>query len=185
MGLTRGNVVDARVLRAPAAQINVHEMPGGHSIQQLHEALHVTLDAERQEDGLRVDVTLENRGAGHAVPTGMPGRRILLELEVRTGDGRTYTEERTYAKQFVDNLNRPIAHVADLFGDDVKLARDTRIGVDEVRSESWTFDVPANSLAWVEAKLHYEHTPRGKDEDSTFLTFFSEKRTVRRAQAED
>jgi hypothetical protein len=178
MGLTRGRVVDPRVKRDSAAKVNLHEMPGGHSLQQLHKALAVAIRPRRSGDDLEVNVRTTNKGAGHAVPTGMPGRSIHMVLTVSTSDGKTLEERRTYGKFFVDGEGKPVTHVADYFTRGVTLDRDTRIQVDEVRNEAFRFTIGAEVTAYVTVKLHYEHAPRGPDEDRTFLTFLSETRLV-------
>jgi hypothetical protein len=129
-----------------------------------------------------VAVRIRNVGAGHAVPTGMPGRRVMLDVAVRTSEGKTYHEQRVYEKSFVDGAKRRVDRVADLFfADGLRLAADTRIGADELREERFRFDVPAEATAWVEVKLRYEHAPWGDDEDRVRMTFFSETRLVVRA----
>ena len=178
MAKTRANVVDPRVQRVPHAEVNLHDVPGGHSLEQLHKALAVTIQPQRTGDRLQLEVRLTNKGAGHAVPTGMPGRRVLLDLVVRTGEGEVGHEQRSYGRVYagVDGvvLTRDSAH----FSPGVRLVGDTRLAPDERRVETFTFPVPAAATAFVTLKLHYEHAPMGGTEYRTFLTFFSEERTL-------
>ena len=120
---------DPRVKRDARSEVNLHAMPGGHSLEQLHKALGVAIRPDRIGDELSLSVELTNRGAGHAVPTGMPGRRIVLELEVTTSDGLSFDDLRTYGKYFQNAEGKTISHVADYFGRGVRLESDTRIGV--------------------------------------------------------
>jgi len=178
MAKTRAHVVDPRVQRVPHAEVNLHDVPGGHSLDQLHKALAVTIQPRRAAGTLHLEVRLTNKGAGHAVPTGMPGRRVLLELVVRTGEGEVGREQRSYGRVYAGQdgviLTRDAAH----FSPGVRLVEDTRLAPDERRVENFQFAVPATATAFVSLKLHYEHAPMGGEEYRTFITFFSEERTL-------
>lgn len=181
MAQTRARVVDPRVDRDSAAHVNLHEMPGGHSLQQLHKALQIEMLPKRKESGADVEVRVRNTGAGHAVPTGMPGRRILMVIEVDTSTGRSFREERVYSKTFLRADGTVIDHVADYFGKGIKLASDTRLGPDELRTEKFHFDIEPDETAYVTLKMHYEHAPRGDKGERVWLTFYSIQRLMKRA----
>jgi hypothetical protein len=176
MTVASADVVDPKVKRVKA-EVNLHQMPGGHSLMQLNRALQVAMDAAWKDDGLGLTVRLTNTGAGHAVPTGMPGRRVILALAVRTGDGRTSAAERVYAKIFRDGEGGVITRDGAVFGPAVRLDSDSRIKPDEVRTERFTFPVPPGASAHVSLKLHYEHAPTGGAENRTWLTFYTTERT--------
>ena len=178
MGLARADVVDPKVKRVERAEVNLHQGPGGHSLDQLHEALAVALRPGREGDDLVIEVRIANKGAGHAVPTGMPGRRVILAVDVRTSDGKTFREGRTYGRFFRDAAGRTISRDGECFTPGVSLESDTRIRADEQRVEKFRFPVSADATAQVALKLHYEHAPTGGPEDRTWLTFYSEERTV-------
>ena len=178
MGKTQANVVDPKIARVATAEVNLHEVPGGHSLEQLHKALQVALEPKRQGDSLLVTVRLTNKGAGHAVPTGMPGRRVILDLAVRSGTGAAFEEKRIYTKTFTDAQGATITRDSKYFTKGLKLASDTRIQADEKRTEVFSFPVPASATAHVTLKLHYEHAPTGGPENRTWLTFYSENRTL-------
>jgi hypothetical protein len=185
MGRTEAQVVDPRVARESTAEVNLHEVPGGHSLAQLNQALGVATDHDRTGDSLTVAVHLTNKGAGHAVPTGMPGRRVILRLEVRTGDGQSAEAERVYAKSFVDRDGQAVESGSDLFASGVRLQADTRIRADERRSEVFRFPVPAAATAVVSLKLFYEHAPTRDEGERTWVTFYSQNRTIPPAKASD
>lgn len=182
MERTRAGAADPRAEREPV-EVNLHEVPGGHSLDQLHGALGVALAPRRDGDTLRVEVTVSNKGAGHAVPTGMPGRQVHLVLAVRTSDGRSHEVRRVYARTFRDARGRPVVTDAGCFARGVREESDTRIRPDERRAESFVFPVPASAVAFVDLRLHYEHRPLGTEEGRTWLTFYSESRTLQ-AEAE-
>jgi len=179
MGVVEGEVVDPRIARESGAEVNLHAMPGGHSLDQLHEAIAVGIEPSRHDDRLELVVRLKNKGAGHAVPTGMPVRHIVLELLVETETGRSFHEQRTYGKYYKDSRGKTIEQVADLFGEGVQLQSDSRIAADEVRTETFDLAVPAKEAAYATVKLHYEHAPRGEGEDGVRVTFFAERRMIR------
>jgi hypothetical protein len=177
MGRTKANVVDPRIARVAESQVNIHEVPGGHSLDQLHKALTVAMDSRREGDTLAIDVRMTNAGAGHAVPTGMPGRRVILEMRV-LANGETLEETRTYGKFFLDADGRRITDDSRYFTKGVRLESDSRIQPDERRVETFRFPVPSTATAHVSAKLHYEHAPTGGRENLTRITFFSDRRIV-------
>lgn len=180
MGKVKADVVDPRVKRVAQAEVNLHEVPGGHSIDQLHKALDVLImPTTRTGDELSLEVVLANTGAGHSVPTGMPGRRVILEVKVATSKGQIMEEQRVYGTVYKTAAGAVIDRDADYFAAGVVPVSDTRIKADEERSESFRFRVPATDTAYVTIKLQYEHAPRGGPEGRTFLTFHSETRTIR------
>ncbi len=178
MAKTKANVVDPKIARVADSEVNLHEVPGGHSLDQLHKALSVWLEPERQGDSLIVNVRLANKGAGHAVPTGMPGRRVILALGVREGTGQSFEEQRSYSKTFTDASGETITRDSKYFTKGVEFQSDTRIQADERRNERFAFPVPASATAYITLKLHYEHAPTGGPENRTWLTFYTENRTL-------
>jgi hypothetical protein len=178
MALTEADVVDPRIQRGTQAMVNLHEMPGAHTIRQLLQALSVSVEPSRAEGHLDLRLTLTNRGAGHAVPTGMPGRRIVLLVDVE-GGGETREDRRVYGKQFQDASGHVVSHVADYFAGGVRLESDTRIRPDEVRAESFRFDMPAEASAWINVRLVYEHVPRGERQERERLVFYTDRKFVR------
>jgi hypothetical protein len=178
MARTRARVVDPRVLRESHAEINLHDVPGGHSLEQLHKAIRVSLEPRREADELVLEVRLHNRGAGHAVPTGMPGRRVVLDVEVRDSRGGSARQERAYGKFYSDAAGRRIVRDRDYFARGVRLDEDTRLRPDETRAERFQFPIAADAIAFVSLRLHYEHAPTGGPDNRTWLTFYSEDRTL-------
>jgi hypothetical protein len=183
MGTTDDEVVDPRSGRQSHAKVNTHEVPGGHSLEQLNKALRLSLQPKRQGNRITVDVKVINRGAGHAVPTGMPGRRIVLSVSLSTASGTDQEKRRVYAKSFADAEGRAVAGVTDHFAPGVQLVSDTRIQPDERRSESFEFSVPEDQAATLTVKLFYEHDPTGREDDRTWLTFYTERRTLPRGRS--
>jgi hypothetical protein len=178
MSRTKGDVVDPKIARVERSEINLHEAPGGHSIEQLNRALHVSLEPSRREDSLVVRVRLTNKGAGHAVPTGMPGRRVILELTVRPAGKPALVEKRVYGRTLLDAEGNVITRDREHFRAGVRAGADTRIAADEVRAEWFRFAIPRDADVNVGVRLTYEHLPMGEGERGTRLTFYQEGRTL-------
>ena len=175
MSLTRAAVVDPRVKRVATDQVNLHEMPGGHSLSQLNKGVTVTERAARQGDEMTLTVTVANKGAGHSVPTGMPGRRIILDVRVTTPTDK-FEDRRVYTKTFQDATGATIDVDGAAFGPGVRLVEDSRIKAGEQRVETFHFPVPARETATATVKLHYEHQPGSAPENRTWFTFYSQSR---------
>ena len=178
MGRTKANVVDPKVKRVPDAEVNLHDVPGGHSLEQLNKTFDIGLQPRREGDELLLDVKLRNRGAGHAVPTGMPGRHFILSVKVRTSLGESFEEKRVYGKSFVTAGGDEIGQDSAYFARGVRFVSDSRLKADEERTERFRFAAPARATAFLTVKLRYEHAPMGTDENRTSITFFSEERTL-------
>lgn len=179
MALARANVVDPRIRRTPHEQINLHEMPGARSLQQLHKALRTSMHFERGGDSVLMEVRIRNIGAGHAVPTGMPGRRIVMRITVTTSSGQRHERERVLAKLFEDGDGNTVSRIEDYFGPGVTLKTDTRIRPDETRVESFRFPIPITETAYVSLSLHYEYEPLGPGHDHVRVNFHAEQRQLR------
>jgi hypothetical protein len=165
-------------MRVPDSMVNLHEVPGGHSLEQLNKALAVTIRPVHTGGQVQLEVALRNNGTGHSVPTGMPGRRVFLETRVLTSEGETYEEQRFYVATFTDAAGEVITRDSGYFAQGVKLTADTRIQSGEKRVESFRFPVSPAASADITVKLRYEHSPTGDKENRTSITFYSEHRTV-------
>ena len=97
-----GNVVDPRVQRTAEASINLHQIPGSHSMQQLEKALHAELSATHEGGRLRIVVEVTNRGAGHSVPTGSPMRQLILEVRADPYGGAPMSDRRVFRRTVAD-----------------------------------------------------------------------------------
>lgn len=179
MSRVAGEVVDPRIQRSSEAKINLHQMPGGHSADQLASTIKATLNAVREGGHVRVTVDVSNQKAGHYVPTGSPMRRLVMELRVNSYDGKHYREERVYHRVVADQQGNKLDREDLAFVKAAKVLSDTRLAPDEKRSEVFTFPVPAGTAAQVEAVFRYDHSPMARTESQKQVTFLRLQRLVR------
>lgn len=179
MWRTAASIVDPRVKRVKQATVNLHEMPGGHSLHQLLKALDISYDLSRTDEGLDVDVRIANL-IGHAVPTGMPGREIVLRLRVDAEGADSREVTRVFGKSFIDATGEPVTTTWGFFEEGVEVATDTRIAADSTWSETIHFGLPKDTAAYFRIRLEYRYLMEEMRYEATRFEFFSERRTVRR-----
>ena len=175
----QGNIVDVRVKSTSDKGINLHQMPGSRSVEQLNKAIQSQISTFRQDDKLKVTVKLTNAGAGHYVPTGSPMRKLILEVRVEPfGEGPTFRAERTYARTITDQKGVVLQreHLSFLKG--AKVTGDTRLAPKETRSETFSFDFPAGMRGRVEANLYYYYSPMATSEAEQRIKFVTMSRLV-------
>src|SRR5579871_188044 len=160
---TAGDVVDPRVMQSNVA-VNLHQMPGSHSLEQLTKTISAQLSASRDGDQVRVQVLVTNRAAGHYVPTGSPLRQLILDVEADSYAGKHFQEHRIYRRQVADGTGKPIEQEHLAFISAAKLLEDTRLAPDEKRTESFSFAIPAGSQTKVTATLRYFYSPFARTE---------------------
>jgi nitrate/TMAO reductase-like tetraheme cytochrome c subunit len=160
MADTLGAIASARHSRRPAATINTHRTPGGHSPEQLRKAVALEIkDLSRQGDTLSFAVEIANVGAGHDLPTGVPTRRLVLTAEVVDGAAVVGSAERTYRREVLDAQGTPIVHDSRVFVATAKLGRDTRLKAGERRTEKFVFPRAGSPTAHVRVRLTYAYNP--------------------------
>lgn len=89
-------------------------------------ALKLRLEVAGGDGVAHVAATLTNVGAGHAVPSGLPGRRIILRAVALDGDGREQARvERQWARVLADDTGRERPfYAATRVASDHRLERD-------------------------------------------------------------
>ena len=167
-----GNVVDPRVKRSPA-EINLHEMPGSRSTDQLNKAISASLRAQRNAGKVEVAVRLTNAGAGHSVPTGSPMRRMILEVCAIVYGGKEQCQQKSYARTVAGRDGKPLKfeHVAFIRAS--QALSDTRLAAGETRNEAFQFPVAPNARVRVEANLYYYYSPMASSEAEQKKKFLS------------
>ena len=172
MPIVMGNAADPKVTREPREYINLHRMPGGHAEDQLQRALTLKWEkVERSSGRLQVRLSIANTGAGHRVPTGMPTRKLILEVEVRTSTGKLYKEQTVYQKIVLDEEGREILKDGEMFTRAESIRSDNRILPGEQRLAGFSFLLPSTQKAELTARLIYQFAPLGPTEETEHITF--------------
>ncbi len=174
----QGEVVDPRVKRSSMAKINLHEIPGSRSTQQLNKAVKMDLATEREGDRVKVMVKLTNRGAGHDVPTGSPLRQLLLEVRVDSYDGKHFRQEAAFRRTVADQRGKILDREPAVFTQGARAVEDTRLTPHETRTATFSFPVPRGTQAQVEADLLYYYSPMARTEEQQKFKFVSASRLV-------
>jgi Cytochrome c554 and c-prime len=178
MSRVAGDVVDPRVARVHTAQINLHQMPGSHSLTQLNKAIRAQLHTAHDGDQLRVTVEIANERAGHYLPTGSPLRELVMELQADSAGGQHFREERVYARRVADRHGTVIMREHFAFLRAVKVVSDTRLAPGEKRVEKFVFPIPKGSQTEVKATFWYYYSPLAKTESQKRITFLTLSRFV-------
>lgn len=176
-----GEIVDTRVVKTAAGGegINLHEMPGSHSAQQLNRAIRTQFSVAREGGQVKVTVKLTNAGAGHDVPTGSPMRQLILEVLLSPyGGGHTQRQQRVYARTVVDQKGAPVQNEPGAFLKGAKAVTDTRIAPQETRTETFSFALAEGKRANAEVNLYYYYSPMVRSEEQQELKFFTISRLV-------
>jgi len=172
MAQTAANVVDPKIKRSAHSSVNLHQMAGSRSIEQLNKAIALRMSTERSGDTLIVTIDLSNRGAGHMVPTGSPLRELNLEVSVGAA-GKTHEEQRVYTRKVVDQFGKAINSEELVFLKAAKAVSDTRLKPGEMRRETFAFPVPATASARVVARVWYSYSPTASTPDETRVNFLT------------
>jgi len=159
----KGKIVDPEVLKTPQETISSHDIAGGHSLTMRKESLGLRIGGLRQyKQKLVVVVEITNEGAGHKIPTGLPSKKIILQVAVKSRNGEDYqVQQKIYRKLIVDESGTPVILDADLLlGRGTRVVSDNRIGPLETRREEFMFFVPENEVKKVVVTVFYNHEPK-------------------------
>ncbi len=168
-----------RSRKSALAKVNLHQMPGGHSITQLNKTVKLRLSSTREKDQLKVSVDVSNVAAGHYVPTGSPMRQLVLEVQADPYNGAHFRQERRYQRTVADRQGAVVAREHVAFFNGAKVLSDTRLAPDETRTEQFSFPVPSGVAVQLKATLWYYYSPLARNEAEQRVTFNSITRLVR------
>lgn len=178
MSRVAGSVVDPKVKRSTAG-VNLHQMPGGHSLDQLTNTVRAQMSSARNGDQLKVTVDVTNQTAGHYVPTGSPLRQIVLEVRADGYSGQHFREERVYARAIADEQGVPVTREHTAFLKGAKVISDTRLAPGEKRTENFTFAIPPGNQTQLRATFWYYYSPLASTESQKRITFLTLNRLVK------
>jgi len=155
MPLIPGKIVKPAVKSSKQKQINLHAISASHSIEQLSKALKVEIkDINQEEDIIEVVVGVTNIGSGHNVPTGIPSRKLILLVELRTPT-EYFVRQRVYQKIMSVESGEEIKKECEVFLTAAKVSFDNRLRPNETRTERFAFAAPRNKKITISARVEY------------------------------
>lgn len=169
----QGKVVIPSIKKTSQEEINLHEMPGSHSLTQLNKAIRGQLFVSHQGSQLHVEVDVTNQGAGHMVPTGSPLRKLILEVRVSPYEGKSLQRKWVFTRVVADQNGRILNREDLVFLRAAKVVSDTRLAPRETKKESFTCKLPQGIRATVEADFYYYYSPMAttkRKQEIQFLT---------------
>ncbi len=142
--------------------INLHNISGGHSPEQIRKAATATLlRVERQQPTSAViEIEVANVGSGHSIPTGLPTRKLVLEVTVYVGGREVRHFERVYQRALLDANRKLITEDHRVILDARSVLEDNRIKPGERRLERFVTSVPSRGTLRAEMKLRYLYEPQ-------------------------
>ena len=157
-----GKIVAASVQKNHRNRISNHDIAAGHSLTKRRKALEIKIVAvETHKNRIQVQVDLTNTGAGHKMPTGLPVKKIILEVKVEDANGgHRQIQQRVYQKVLADAQGKAVTQLVDLMlGKGTMVLSDNRIAPLEARRESFTFFVAKPEEQTVSATAYYSYSP--------------------------
>jgi hypothetical protein len=142
--------------------INLHNISGGHSRDQVRKAASVRILGVRREPGssVLVEVQVANTGSGHSIPTGMPTRKLILDVVLYAGDRQVRRFQLHYQKSVVDASGEILANDHSVLLDADSILEDTRLRAGERRLERFYATVSnKQEVLKAEASLTYFYRP--------------------------
>jgi nitrate/TMAO reductase-like tetraheme cytochrome c subunit len=132
-------------------ELHAHVFMGGHT-EMIRKAASVQIKSTwkgGRKETLDVVASVSNIGAGHLIPTGVPGiREMWLEVSILNGSTVAATQKRPFVLELFDSEGKPA-----MPWDAVKIGKDTRIGPRKTRAEQFSFKLTNAADVRVEAKL--------------------------------
>lgn len=159
MPKVEGRVVDSK-LNKDKGTISLHDIQGGHSITQLKKAVDLEITRiNKTDDGINVEVKLKNVGSGHCIPTGIPSRKLVLEVSLTVKDKVVDTQRIEYEKVVADSNGKQLTDDWEIMMNGAKIISDNRLKPMEERIESFSFHAPKSYEGVVNAGVYYIYTP--------------------------
>ncbi len=155
MPLVAGNVVKSQIKSSGLKEINLHAISASHSVEQLQKAVKVEIDKiEQDKNFIEVRVKVTNIGSGHNLPTGIPKRKLVLIVDVKTPN-EYLTQQKIYQRILKDGQGNEITKECEVFLVAAADFLDNRIKAGETKTESFAFVRPKNKEVTVSARAEY------------------------------
>jgi hypothetical protein len=137
---------------------NLHFQTGGHSQARLVAAAELEVEARFDNEQIIVEAIVTNRKAGHKLPTGIPTRKMKLNVDIFDRDGQILaSQQKVYGRIIADADGRVLNDVTELFLLGARQIDDNRISPREERRERFLFPrADSHDFLLVEVSLVYE-----------------------------
>ncbi len=159
MPLVKGKIVSSE--SSPVRMINEHNLVGGHSLAQLKKAVDLKIvDVNKGAARTEVLVDISNTGSGHQIPTGIPSRHLVLNVEVLAEDGKVFRDKIVYEKVLADMDGKELTDDSDIMlGGSIQIIKDNRLRPKENRRELFTIYTMDSKIKSVSAWVDYTYKP--------------------------
>lgn len=136
-----------------------HRFQGGHSQINLKNAADLEFYVEIFGNTAQIKVFITNKESGHKLPTGMPARKVILNVRVSDQAGNLIAQPtRIYRKVLVDKDGLILEGNGNQILNAVNVFNDNRIAPKERRKEEFLIDLPRDVTAInVTTELLYEY----------------------------
>jgi nitrate/TMAO reductase-like tetraheme cytochrome c subunit len=161
MPLTPGATVRSEFAHVDRESINLHNISGMHSTEQVRKAATTKIvGIDKNESNLaQVEVEVVNSGSGHSIPTGLPTRKLALEVVLYVDGKEVRRFERIYQKMLLDENGDIITEDHRAMLGAHKVLDDNRLRPGERRRERFHAVVPPKGTLEAEARLRYIYEP--------------------------
>lgn len=150
-------IVDPKVYPSERL-ITDHKCLGGHSEIRLKKAASLNVLYKIENNKIIVSVYVTNNESGHKIPTGVPIRRIILEVSLINKKGEMIKKEsKIYHRVLVNKNNEVLYEMDKIFTEAYKVIEDNRISPKETRREVFIFDIKDKGPYFLKTKLKYEY----------------------------
>jgi len=159
MPLVMGTTVEEHIKRTGRTEfVGFHAIPGGRDLSQLRRALGLELVAMTPGSGsVSVRVNIENRAAGHWLPTGMPSRQLVLEVSTRWDD-RIHSKEVVFGRKVFNADDELLTSVARMILEGAKVSIDTRLRPGQNRDVVQVLPAPQDAQVTLVVRCFYRST---------------------------
>lgn len=138
--------------------VDSHSILGGRSIAQVRRAVSLEIVSMVESSGsIELRVAVENTGAGHWIPTGMPSKQMVLEVSTAWGSF-VRSERFIFGRRIVDDAGNRLRTVADIMTRGASIPSDTRLRPRQRREFSYTLPAPVDASTKLVVRLFYEST---------------------------
>jgi hypothetical protein len=156
MSLTEGSIV-LKEIKDSGPEYHLHSLI--HDTEQLKNALTVEIvEVKRGSNEVSAIVRVENVGSGHMIPTGIPSREVVLDVEC-IFDGGSRMKDRRFQKIMMNDAGEVLTNDVDIMLHAARVASDNRIAPREERLETFHFELPPFKWARIKATLRYVYSP--------------------------